>query len=578
MARITWTDSIIGEKAQFIADTFNECLFDYSFDSNKVPSLNLHFFCKDYIATYLLVKEGIMQDGNMIPLNEELEYIIQSSPWLPTGISNDLFFFKNNQGRFFNVSTDKNVSQEKKTDYYYSIAKQIDDFFSSSNSYCKSIVDQINTLLDAPTFSISEKRVLYFCVREYICELINLGLSKQHLFNRVQNDLFTNKGVDNGKKYIIDFLLSVIPNNEKYVVVFGISDDVYKELNGVIKKIRESSQYENEKLSSKYVVESTTIAIDPVSALFQAKEYFSAIISIYNATLHSSEISLLDNGLVRKESSKTYKLINDKRNLLKKLPTKRKEERDKVLKTVASAGLNANLLSAFELHNNALGLSDVQSQLLSLWSIFELLIETKQNFMNRVNYVSNAVISVLNSNYYRRLFENLYQQIKITRGINAIINAEPRGDSATEKLLYILKDNNSLLVQIKEKLERFPLERYKLDFYSELFTDAKLIHQDLIRHSNRLRWQIMRIYRNRCMIVHDGNSMPYLEFITENLHYYIDEVLECIITYMNLGNKKNDTAFNAARVKEAHSIRILEKVVSEKRAITDDELRKVLFT
>ena len=58
MARITWTDKAIGEKAQFIADTFNECLFDYSFDSNKVPSLNLHFFCKDYIATYLLVKEA----------------------------------------------------------------------------------------------------------------------------------------------------------------------------------------------------------------------------------------------------------------------------------------------------------------------------------------------------------------------------------------------------------------------------------------------------------------------------------------------------------------------------------------
>ena len=264
--------------------------------------------------------------------------------------------------------------------------------------------------------------------------------------------------------------------------------------------------------------------------------------------------------------------------MLKKLPTKRKDERDKVLKTVASGGLNANLLSAFELHNNALTLSDAQSQLLSLWTIFELLIETKQNFMNRVNYVSNAVISVLNIYYYRRLFENLYQQIKITRGINAIINAEPRGYSAPEKLLYILKDNNTLFLQIKKKLERFPLERYKLDFYSELFADPKLIHKDLIRHSNRLRWQIMRIYRNRCMIVHDGSSMPYLEFITENLHYYIDEVLECIISYMNLGNKKNDTAFNAARVKEAHNYRILEAIVSEKREITDDELHEVFFT
>ena len=30
------------------------------------------------------------------------------------------------------------------------------------------------------------------------------------------------------------------------------------------------------------------------------------------------------------------------------------------------------------------------------------------------------------------------------------------------------------------------------------------------KHSDRVRWQIMRIYRNRNLIIHNADSMPYL--------------------------------------------------------------------
>lgn len=38
MARIVWKNSLTGQKAQFVADTLNDSLFNYGFDSNKVPS------------------------------------------------------------------------------------------------------------------------------------------------------------------------------------------------------------------------------------------------------------------------------------------------------------------------------------------------------------------------------------------------------------------------------------------------------------------------------------------------------------------------------------------------------------
>ena len=66
MARISWNNPTTGQKAQFVADVFKESLFNYAFDSNKVPSLNLHYFCKDYINSAIRTEMGIIKDGNMV--------------------------------------------------------------------------------------------------------------------------------------------------------------------------------------------------------------------------------------------------------------------------------------------------------------------------------------------------------------------------------------------------------------------------------------------------------------------------------------------------------------------------------
>lgn len=77
MANIIWNNRDTGEKAQFVAETMKEALFDYSYDSNKVPSLNLHYFCQDFIMTYQFVEDGLMKEGNLIPLIEEFNHILK---------------------------------------------------------------------------------------------------------------------------------------------------------------------------------------------------------------------------------------------------------------------------------------------------------------------------------------------------------------------------------------------------------------------------------------------------------------------------------------------------------------------
>ena len=54
MTYINWNNQETGKRAQFVADVFRESLFNYAFDSNKVPSLNLHYFCEEYMIVYAL--------------------------------------------------------------------------------------------------------------------------------------------------------------------------------------------------------------------------------------------------------------------------------------------------------------------------------------------------------------------------------------------------------------------------------------------------------------------------------------------------------------------------------------------
>ena len=124
--------------------------------------------------------------------------------------------------------------------------------------------------------------------------------------------------------------------------------------------------------------------------------------------------------------------------------------------------------------------------------------------------------------------------------VDGIINTPSYKDKnldSVEKfaLLLALKDNSQYLVQITNALSDFPLLQYRVDnFSNHIFKDSKSIYEYIHRHENRIRWHIMRIYRNRNMIVHSGSSMPYRNIIVENLHFYVDVLLDTLIEYYHI--------------------------------------------
>lgn len=574
MANIRWNDPSTGEKAQFVAETIEESLFNYSFDSNRVPSLNLHYFCQDYIETYQNVEDKLMKEGNLIPLNEEFKDIIKNSTWLPNGVSHELLKVKESTGHFKDIDN-KEIPNTNK--HFFDNAIYINSILESKNNYRSLLLKNIETILKQSSFNYEDKKSLYYCVREYLAELINNGINKGHLYNRTHNILFIPVTPTDDIEYVMSFLKKLQPKLAEYNVVFGVTNSVYRELKDVLKGFRKASSKEKKQLCSEYVFANTYKAYDPVTALAIAKYAFSALVSVYNSCLHETELMILDNGIVKKSTKTKYSLINDSLNILKKNQNKKKTDRIKWLNTAVAKELPSKLLSSFELHNTALRISNPQTQLLTLWTITELLIDTNQNQMNKVNYISNSLCSVLNICYYKRKITDLYNTIIHTEGTQGIIKSETRGNNNLEQLAFIIKDNNTLKTQLINILNEHPLALYKLEALSYVFHDKDSIKNDLLRHSKRLRWQIMRIYRYRCLAVHDGNisfQMPSMNSALENLHYYVDELLNYIFLKREQEIFDLDAILTCARVREASIYAILNKNTVP---ITEQEFKDIIF-
>ena len=118
-------------------------------------------------------------------------------------------------------------------------------------------------------------------------------------------------------------------------------------------------------------------------------------------------------------------------------------------------------------------------------------------------------------------------------------------------MLLSLNENVNYLNEIINSLDNYPLLIYRLELFSQqVFINSKTIYEYLQRHKKRIRWHIMRIYRNRNMIVHSGSYMPYLSIIIENLHFYVDVLFNTLIEYYHLGLLKHTSIYKDILSKE----------------------------
>lgn len=567
------------EMPRLVAETMRTSLFDYAFDSDKVPSLNLHYFCQDFLVTQGMVDKKIMEEGNMLPLCDELEYRISTPIWKPSAVSNKVLSFRTRlkHGEYEDLSIRKMDLEngfKGKLDYYRHSVEYLIELFTSENSYVSMLLDQISFLLGEP-YSFENRQIMIFCIKEFLSELINADVSKEHIFYQVNKVLFNSEAEKNGRSdsdYLKDFLCSLLPERTDYEVIFGIDDDVHRFFSKLTKYTRKASKEEEDILKAPYVCHyrkqiAPIEAYDYVSALSFAKSLFSDCLAAYNLGLHAPAFSAKPNGLVKKVDEDKYHLINDSSNVLCRIESRRRKDNEKVLDLMFNNQFDSRVEELFSLHNSALLAQNQTSQLLNLWTILEVAIDTKQSFTCRINYIADVLTPILSTVYYKRLLERLYKYIARDKDARRCLERECPDIDAFEGFALCVKNKNA-------NIKNFFKDNLYLDFQFEkladLFASRKTLRNDWKRHLNRIRWHLSRIYKTRCMIIHDGTIIPYLENLVENLHYYVDELFDYIIFNTERGIISLDAIFSAARIKEYE----IDSFLSDKSGselITDEE-------
>ena len=108
-------------------------------------------------------------------------------------------------------------------------------------------------------------------------------------------------------------------------------------------------------------------------------------------------------------------------------------------------------------------------------------------------------------------------------------------------------------------------------------SSADTIYDTYFLHCNRVSWQIQRIYRTRNLYIHSGKTVPFIEILVENLHAYLDRILDLMME--NLNNTRSNTSIEQICLKqrlkhEAH-LNLLKK--NKNNICTKDTYKLMLF-
>lgn len=548
----------------FFAQTLEEMLFHYGHDSLKVPALNFHFLCVEIHNTIIKIDAEVVDKGNMRPLFEELKDSFSRDPIAKQLFGDDfdcLFFTKNAEGEIQRNCSDilKDPSSETSIKRINRVIDYLLNEMGQEDKYYTTLKATITETIKANPFTIVEQGELYQLSRILLTELINCSYSQEYIY-LVVNDIFYNHhrqiaNIDG----TLELFWSCFDFQEKeYTVVLPLK------LSSLQKYLRHfqniSVKNNDDKLfgnSCKWVIELNIEAMDPHNAQSNAIALVSFFVSLLQYNNHKSQSYSADQAVVTlKDTDKVYNLQTPITPLKRGSSLSDEANNEKIALMVKNFSFSpGKLVNVIELHSSAINSTDIGNQLLNLWTIIEVLVPTEpKNSFSKINQICNIVTSVQNAQYISSLIAQLLADLRhcISDIVTDQLTNVSKGKNDVEKItaILVLPEYQAERTNIINALNCYPLLQYRIGHYSSIFSDRARLKSFLIAHRKRLSWHIMRIYRNRNMIVHDGSHFPYIDIIAQNLHHYVDTLIDTINLYAANGYTAISTIYTVLQQQE----------------------------
>jgi len=587
-----WSLSPQIEGLLFFAQLVDELLFDYTIDTYKIPAMNIKLLAHELYNSLIEHEANTIRYGALEPIVKELRDRLNKDPVVKE-ILKEYFeeFIKS-------LIVTQNTVSELKTSILFLINKISDKYLKQVEQLLK------KEIVNKPE---SKERITRL-TRIYLVELLDLGYSSEYIYFESERFFFSGnlpEKIDNVG--LIDTYFNIFSGDKrKYNVIFR-GNKSYSSIKKYAKKmdievhtekpflkffnksenVREYlKQDENYPL---YLIVKNIESVDAIKARELSDDKLSIVDSLAKYHVHRTNFARRGPVLSYSTDEKDFSIVKAPTPPTLKRPDRSSDKLSELIDETVAAILSekldeeslTRLLRALKQHYTGLISTTKESQLLGLWSALEVLFPPKFQGYDRIKQISDSIVPFICSKYAAKLSADLFNSIKNSGDVKVIKLMEkvPEGDNNIEKCLALLaiRSNEKIKDEIRSNLTWNPNLRNRIFYLSKKLTNGGDFLKTLKAHIERVSWQIRRVYRTRNIIIHTGKTVPYLNVLLENLHSYLDRVLDVLIEEIYRSPHKTSIDQCALEIQlelDAH----LRKLESYKKSeCTSENYKLILF-
>ncbi|WP_124170515.1 HEPN domain-containing protein [Pseudomonas aeruginosa] len=530
----SWDDVAGSAGLVYFAQLIDEMLFDYTLDAYKPSAMNTCLLVGEAAATIKSIESGVIQKPN-------LEHILRE---LCSSLSKD------------------DVAKEMLTVDILGVMAALNSNLSLSSA--DTIVDLLGRQMKIEEYKGLSELILVneICgpnrlpvirslARSYITTLLNFGYSSKYLGRVVREFFFSssNRVTDSGS---IKGFFQIFSNEPVGYKVFCKAPKYFKSFNDLASRLGISMPGEIEVFSSAfkqhgfklsgdeiYLVFDKVSALDPyvANSMVHAKlNQLQTLIGLYHHK--ATPRYFFESIVVEPDGKVALKAARVLHPMHKCLDHKVGAAARKLNEFVAGFSMKKESFRKFnrsaELHALALSSDSTENQMINLWIALESLIPNKSDAGKAsIEHVIDSVMPFLNSVYVKKVILRLSKDLLLwnSRLVKKLLKGVGADDlvSRTASLL-ILEKYQAQRSELEASFGDFLLLSDRYSYVKDLISTPASIVRSLDAHQQRVSWQIRRIYRARNLIVHDGKTPSYCEVLIENIHDYLDFVLNGLMS------------------------------------------------
>lgn len=517
----------------FFAQRLDELLFDYSLDTYKAPALTSTFLCHEALNLIQDIETGEIDAANLSHVLEELSWSLTNDMTAKTLLSFDV-------NKYILSHEDTPISEK---------LLRLEILFKEINP--RRYIERIGLLLIEAIHS-NHKKKIDTLARSYISTLINMGVSKTHLYASTQKFFFEGKRISSLDD-LVEFFIDLLPVTHTFEVYFLVSNQIEKAkvplkkfnidiIDSLPKDLEALALAQNfTRQPSQLLAKVANIhAFDIHSGRQAAERKLERIRDLFSFFSHKSKINWESKTLVQQCCLDAPVVALPPKSAIEKCfdvpPAIAANKLSKLLDNLSleTGGSNEKFDRIIDIHGVCVSNDVPENQLINLWTAIETIIPSNQG-KNKVNNVIEKIIPVLMLLYVRRLLDRVTSDLVnwnkklVHKYYRKIPDAKGEHISVKTLLLIGLESNREILDEIQNELAKFPLLRFRLFQLSDTFSKPENVLSLFENHKKKVAWQIRRIYRTRNLIVHSGRAPTYLNALIENAHDYLDSTISEMI-------------------------------------------------